>query len=224
MPPDRIPLGMDMPVELRNPERHEVVKMLDLLMPLGVRVRQPPRMVLTPSEFSVGAARGAVSKFGYKFGMRILAVHISARLSSQRWKSERYVELMHRLHTECGSGFMLFWSPGEETDPRHPGDDQKAYGIIEQCKGLPLLPYPTLKLDELIGGLSMCQAMFCSDGGGMHVGAALGMPIVCMFGNSNANNWHPWGVSHQVLQPPSRRVADVSVEDAYQACRRMLLR
>lgn len=118
---------------------------------------------------------------------------------------------------------MLFWSPGDENDPRHPGDDKKATTIIDQCLGLPLLAYPTRKLEELIGGLSNCQAMFCSDGGAMHIGAALGLPIVCLFGDSNASNWYPWGVQHQVLQPESRNVCDVSVDEAYAACRRTLI-
>ncbi|MCC6786039.1 MAG: glycosyl transferase, partial [Planctomycetes bacterium] len=57
----------------------------------------------------------------------------------------------------------------------------------------------------------------CSDGGAMHVAAALGKPIVCFFGNSDATLWRPWGVPHALLQPASRDVADVGVDQALAA-------
>ena len=52
----------------------------------------------------------------------------------------------------------------------------------------------------------------------MHVAAALGRPIVCFFGKSDAARWRPWGVPHRLLQPASLDVADIGVEDALSAC------
>ena len=75
-----------------------------------------------------------------------------------------------------------------------------------------MLPYATEQLEELIGGLSLCSAMICSDGGAMHIGAALGLPLVSLFGNSDPVTWRPWGVPHRVLQALSRDVNDISVE------------
>jgi heptosyltransferase III len=51
----------------------------------------------------------------------------------------------------------------------------------------------------------------------MHIAAALGKPIVCFFGNSGADRWHPWGVPYRLLQPASLDVADVSVAAALAA-------
>lgn len=217
-PPDHIPAGMDVAVVLKNSERHEVVKMLDLLAPLGIVLPKTPKMVLQPSIKSVEQARQALQPFKVSDQSITLAVHISARLPSQRWSAERFAELMQRLYREKRCRFMLFWSPGDENDPHHPGDDKKAATIMQDCNELPVLAYPTHKLEELIGGLSVCDAMFCADGGAMHVGAALGLPIVCLFGDSHANNWHPWGVPYKVLQPVSKEVQDVSVDEACAAC------
>lgn len=222
-PSDNVPLGMDMPVRLHNPERHEVVKMLDLLAPLGIVISEPSPMVLKPSEHAKGLARQRLDESRCAGHAPILAIHISARLPSQRWSAERFSELMQRLYRSNGCAFMLFWAPGDENDPHHPGDDTKAAAIMQQCSALPVMAYPTRKLEELIGGLSVCDAMFCSDGGAMHIGAALGLPIVCLFGDSHANNWYPWGVPHTVLQPVSREVQDVSVDEAFAACSETLL-
>jgi ADP-heptose:LPS heptosyltransferase len=53
--------------------------------------------------------------------------------------------------------------------------------------------------------------VICSDGGAMHVAAGLGKPIVCLFGQSVAARWHPWGPAYELLQMPSRQVSDISV-------------
>jgi ADP-heptose:LPS heptosyltransferase len=130
---------------------------------------------------------------------------------------ERYAELARRLHTEAGARFLLFWAPGSAADPKHPGDDEKAADLAARLAGLPLAPMPTQSLAELIAGLSLCDSVICSDGGAMHVAAALGKPLVCFFGNSDAVRWRPWGVPYRLLQAPSRDVADIRVEQALAA-------
>jgi heptosyltransferase-3 len=51
----------------------------------------------------------------------------------------------------------------------------------------------------------------------MHVGAGLGVPIVCLFGNSDAARWRPWGVPYRLLQKPSADVADIGVSEVVAA-------
>ena len=46
----------------------------------------------------------------------------------------------------------------------------------------------------------------------MHVAAGLGKPLVCFFGNSSAERWHPWGGPYELLQNQSRDVAEISVD------------
>ena len=151
----------------------------------------------------------------------LVGLHISARKVPQRWPVERFAELARRLHKENGARFLLFWAPGRGDDPMHPGDDEKAADLAAQLAGLPFAAVPTHHLHELIAGLSQCEQVICSDGGAMHIAAALGKPIVCFFGNSDSERWHPWGVPHRVLQPPSHNVIDVSVEEALAACREL---
>jgi len=151
-------------------------------------------------------------------GAPVLGIHISSRKPSQRWPETRFVELIKALHArQPGLRFALFWSPGNEHNPLHPGDDAKAARIVEACAGLPLVAVPTVALAELIAGLACCDQVICSDGGHMHLAAALGKPIVCLFGKSDAKRWHPWGVAFRLLQPASQTVADIPVEDVIAA-------
>ena len=56
----------------------------------------------------------------------------------------------------------------------------------------------------------------------MHVAAALGKPVLCFFGNSDARHWHPWGVQYELLQAKSGDVTDLSVDQALEAFRKLL--
>lgn len=150
--------------------------------------------------------------------VRRLGVHISARKPSQRWPLAHWQGLLSKVRSQRPDWqILLFWSPGAEDDPRHPGDDGKAQAILTALASEQVVPMPTQQLDQLIAGLDLCDQVFCSDGGAMHVAAGLGKPLVCLFGETNPANWHPWGVPYQLLQAPSRQVADISVEQVWQA-------
>lgn len=213
--------GIDLPVAHDDVARHAVEYALRLLEPLQVRCT-PPGLRLRPEE----AFRSAAEKIlrgqpWYDPSHPTVAIHISARKVPQRWPVERFAQLIHRLRQEYGAQFMLFWSPGDDDNPLHPGDDRKAQAILEATRGLPVLPYATQRLEELMGGLAACDSVVCSDGGAMHLAAGLGKPIVCFFGNSDATRWHPWGVPHELLQKPSRDVRDISVDEAFDAFARL---
>lgn len=204
--------------------KHCVEKTFFLLRPLGIE-GPPPPLCLIPEPAEKERARELLESQGWFLPGRLtLAVHLSSRKDQQRWPWEHFAELIRRLHAKAGCQFMLFWSPGDSSNRMHPGDDDKAASVLAATRGLPVLPYPTERLERLIGGLSACGAMVCSDGGAMHVAAGLGLPIVCFFGDSVARTWHPWGVPYELLQPPSKMVGDISVGEAEAACVRLLSR
>ena len=68
---------------------------------------------------------------------------------------------------------------------------------------------------------TLADRVICPDGGAMHIAAALGKPILCFFGDSDAMHWHPWGVPYRLLQPDSRDAADISLAAALQAFREL---
>ena len=112
---------------------------------------------------------------------------------------------------------MLLWSPGDDDNPLHPGDNRKARQVIDGAEGLPLFACPTHSLQQLMAALEVTDGIICSDGGAMHLAAGLGKPIVCLFGRSDPRIWRPWGVPHVVLQPPSREATDIAVADVVAA-------
>ena len=193
---------------------HEVEITCRLLDALDIKAI-PSALVVKPDPQQVERLRTDLNLSAHE---RRIAIHISARKPRQRWPKERFAELIRQLlsngHTDR---ILLFWAPGAEDDALHPGDDNKAKRLVDLLPGLPVTPIPTHQLPELIASLSLADAMIWSDGGAMHIAAGLGKPIVCFFGNSSAERWHPWGVPFVRLQKPSENVAEVTVDEAYSA-------
>lgn len=210
---------IDLPVAM--PEQrvgHEVESLFALLAPLEITGTPGPLVLRAEPAQQEKALQTLRAQPWYQPGRPTIAVHISARKPSQRWPVERFVTAMRQLAESRGAQFMLFWAPGDENNPTHPGDDRKAQAIIGGLPDdFPLLAWPTHTLQELIGGLAVCHGMLCSDGGAMHVGAALGLPVACFFGQSVVEHWRPWGVAYRVMQPASKDVAEVTVETALES-------
>ncbi len=208
---------LDIALQPDPAHRHAVAVSFALLAPLGI-TGTPPAMKLVPDAALLRDVRTRLDALSEKKTGPVVAIHISARKVPQRWPVERFAALMSALHAQCGARFVLLWAPGASDNPTHPGDDAKAEALMQATRALPVLACRTERLEALIGAVAACDAMICSDGGAMHVGAALGKPIVCFFGNSDAERWHPWAVPHRVLQAPSQDVRDITVDDALSAC------
>lgn len=213
-------IDLGVPYTLPYP-MHEVEDIFRLLAPLGIDgPPPPPRVTATPD--ALARVQRALQQRGMERGGIVIGVHVSARRPSNRWPTDRFVALLRELHEKYAARFLLLWSPGSSANPHHPGDDEKAREIAGALPGISLLPYPTDQLGDLIAALAWCDIVVCSDGGAMHIAAALGKPIVCFFGGTEASRWHPWGVPHVVLQPSSRNAADIEVNEALAATHRLL--
>lgn len=205
VPEGRASPAVDMAVPYTPPQGlHHVEDVFRLARALGIE-GEPPSLTLRTS--APGPDQHAIT----------IGVHLSARKPSQRWPEAYFVRAMQSLAANPRVRFRLFWAPGSEGDRRHPGDDQKAARVVVAARGLPVEAIETRSLAALIGGLNGCDMALLSDGGAMHVAAALGIPVACFFGQSDAGYWRPWGVRHRVLQPASMEVGDITPGEAVAA-------
>ena len=198
---------------------HEVEDVFRLLMPLGV-LGKPPATLISATGTALDQARRAVD--GLRGPGPLVALHISARKPSQRWSAARFSELARLLSGKFGCRVMLLWSPGEQANARHPGDDEKALSVSTLIGESEHVAYPTESVSALMGALALSDLFIGADGGAMHLAAGLGKPVIALFGDSAPSRWRPWGVPSEILQPPSREVSDVSVEDVLRAYGRII--
>ncbi len=201
--PDGLARGLDQAFSAAAGGGESIVEVIFRLAAAWQIVGPPPPLKIH-SRAAAPAASGPDAPVG---------LHISARLPSQRWPAERFAELARTLCTRHGAHIRLFWSPGAEDDAKHPGDDRKAGQVMALAADVPMQPVPTHTLEKLVEGIEACRLFICADGGAMHIAAGLGKPIVCLFGDSDAKLWRPWGVPFRQLQAPSRNVEDISVDE-----------
>lgn len=200
---------------------HETEDMFRLLTPLGIAGPIPGLTVKADQNLRERLLRSLPDHIINGDGP-LIALHISARKEKQRWPVQSFTDLAQHLHARHGARFLVFWSPGDENNPFHPGDDRKAKQLLDTLSGKLAVAIHTDHLSELMAGLSLCDTAILSDGGAMHIAAGLGKPLLCFFGNSPAYRWHPWGVPYRLIQKPSQDVKDIAPDEAADAFAELL--
>ena len=200
-----VPLNTGVPM-------HQVENAFRVLGPLGI-YGPPPPLKLVPDASKVAACKAMLPDHTGP----VVGVHISARESDRRWPDANFTELIARLIDDRGASVVLTWAPGARDRRDFPGDDDSARQLAQSKPGGRLLAIPTSGLSDLIASLAVCDYIICSDGGPVHLAAALGKPVVCFFGSERPELWHPWSVPYRLLQPASRNVADITVAEALSA-------
>lgn len=210
----------NMPIREPQKPMHEVERVFALLLPLGIN-EKPDKMRVYPSSYEIERVNELLTKERF-FGVieppqndRKIALHISSRKPENRWSTEKFISLARLILKNHNANIMLLWSPGSENNPYHPGDDEKAELI---SKAVPeIIPCRTVRLGELIAALSFADLVVCLDGGAMHIAAALGKPIVTIWGSTDPERWRPWGVKNVLIQGINKKADDVDVEPVYEA-------
>ncbi|WP_346828502.1 glycosyltransferase family 9 protein [Serratia inhibens] len=178
------------------------------------RIPIPPvRVFLTPEERQQAAQR--MQKLLPPVG-RVCAVHISSRSPKRRWPIERYAEIINRLVADQNTAVLIFWSPQGTLTPDDIGDQKRAEQLLALCQNERVALYPTASVRELLAGFDLCDRVLCSDGGQMHLAAALNKDMVVFFGDTNKESWHPWTGRYHILQTESGDCIDVTVDDVWQ--------
>ncbi|MBM3851974.1 MAG: glycosyltransferase family 9 protein, partial [Verrucomicrobia bacterium] len=124
---------------------------------------------------------------------RIL-LHPGSRSLHRIWPADRFAAVCDRLQDEAGAQIFLVAGPGEQNLI----DDLRRHA---QTHLVALKPLGSIAAFAALA--AQCDVFLCHDSGPMHVAAAVGTPVVALFGSQNATLWRPLGDHHTVLQPPS---------------------
>ncbi|ATZ10053.1 glycosyltransferase family 9 protein [Erwinia amylovora] len=151
-----------------------------------------------------------------------LGVHISSRSAKRRWPLERYVDIIQRyLQQNSHGSVLIFWSPQGALAPDDIGDQHRAEQVLAACHSSRVSLYPTSSVRELVAAYECCDRVLCSDGGQMHLAAAMNKKQVVLFGDTDRKVWHPWSGQYDILQTPSGDCVDVSADDVWQHLSRL---
>ena len=102
--------------------------------------------------------------------------------SAKRWLPDRFAVVADRLHAEFGFSLLLTGGPAEAEIGKEIEANMKA-------PRLNLIGRTSVR--RMTAVLSRCSLMVTNDSGPMHVAAALGVPIVALFGSTDHTTTSP---------------------------------
>jgi len=194
---------------------------LELLASIGIPAAGRS-LTLNADPEAIAAIRRRLGESGAAEAGGLALVHISNRREASRWPLAAFAETSDRLHEALGLSIVLSWAPGDADNPLFPGDDGKAEEVARRMRSRPIL-LRTPELRELIAAVSLCDFVLCTDGGLMHIAAALDVPQVVLFGKTGLSHWAPVSEKSIALRKDGR-VDQVSVDEVVAAATDLMIR
>lgn len=167
----------------RQPVVHEVEYYLDLVRHFGVTGEvRVPCLTVTPAEGQDAALR--LTEQGITADDFVIGINPGAAFgSAKRWYPERFAEVAGRLAAAWNAKVVIFGGPGE-TDI--------AAGIEQQLAGPCCNLAGKTNLRELMALIRRCNFLVTNDSGPMHIAAAMGVPLVAIFGSTDHVTTSPY--------------------------------
>lgn len=171
--------------------RHTVECHLDALRAIGYQPSQLHRRLV----FSASAAAHAnVATLLAKQGVtpeRMIHVHPASRWMFKTWTAAGFAEVISTLAEQ---GLIPVVTSG-------PAEKERAFiaQILTLCRQRPIDFSGQLSIEELGALIATARLSLCVDSAPMHLAAAVGTPVVALFGPSNENEWGPWQVPHRII-------------------------
>jgi lipopolysaccharide heptosyltransferase I len=125
-------------------------------------------------------------------GSRWIVVQPGARWLNKRWPAEYFAELV-RLSAASMNEFHFAILGGTEDAPLGAAITQAAPGRCLDLTG-------KLSLPEMLEWIRLCDVMVSNDTGPMHAAAAMGKPLVALFGPTEPARTGPYGQLQHVLK------------------------
>jgi len=143
-----------------------------LVVPADVRTRAAAR---------IGAARGV-----------LVGVHAAGGRESKQWHLDRFAAVARELATSRGATIVLTGSDGDRALVDRVKRDLAGVPVVDAAGGLDV---PTLA-----GVLAQLDLFVTSDTGPMHLAAAVGTPVVALFGPAQPARYGPRAAVERIVR------------------------
>jgi heptosyltransferase-2 len=164
---------------------HEKFYYLELLRRAGWldSVRDEAFIALTVPEEKRRSAEESLSKSGVRRGVVRIAIGAGASYGSAKcWPPPRFAELANRLQSQTDADVILFGTAAEAA---------VSNAISAEMQRSPIDLTGKTAIADLPALLSQCHLFIGNDSGAMHVAAAVGLPIVAVYGPTDPDGTAP---------------------------------
>jgi heptosyltransferase-1 len=203
--------------------RHVVDKNLAALAAVGITGAPRRFPIEVPPSSIVGDVRQRLALPGDD---PFALISPAAAWPNKQWPPERFGAAAAGMHARHNLPSVILWGPGEEPLAR----------AVAERSGGAAAPAPATSIADLVHLTRAARLMIAGDTGPLHIAAAVGTPIVGLFGPTDPQRNGPWDSADTTLsrydacvchyQRRCRRatacLADISVEDLIAAINRRL--
>ena len=175
--------------------RHAVETNLDALRRLGLQPdADDRRLVLVPGAEAETKVDALLGGHGLQRGA-FVQCHPGSRWLFKCWPAASTAALLDRIAAD-GHGIVITGAP-DERERALVGDVLAAVAPSTRSRIVELTG--TLSLSELAALTSRARVFVGVDSAPMHIAAAVGTPVVVLFGPSGEREWGPWQVRAEVV-------------------------
>jgi heptosyltransferase-3 len=123
----------------------------------------------------------------------LIHIHPTSRWLFKCWRDEAMAKVIDALEESGQARAVLTSGRGEK-------ELEKIESILKACRTRPVNLAGRVTLKQL-AALSRRSRLFLGvDTAPMHIAAAVGTPVIALFGPSGEFNWGPWGDGHVVIK------------------------
>ena len=160
---------------------HSVEQQLALLGWTGVPVTDRPPTRLGLMEEALDSVTVRLRAAGLSEGEPFALLHPAAAFETKRWAIENYAQLVDVLKNS-GLPVVALFAPNEAG---------LAAELIQRSTAR-VVAFTDLSLPEVTALAYRARLFVGNDSGIAHIAAAVGTPVVVIFGSSNVIHWGPW--------------------------------
>ena len=211
---EKIPEDMD---------RHSVDRYLDFARHLGVHV-QAPEFLIPISRDNEKRIRELLEANGIGPNDPFIAVSPQALWDTKLWSDQKFAQLSERIMRELSLPVILT------------GQDEESTQGLQSFMTLPAVDLAgRTTLRDLACLYRQASLVVTTDSGPMHLAAAVGTPVVALFGPTDPARTGPYGSGHTVIRrdltcspcflkscETRRCMQEITVEDVFQAVRKKM--
>ncbi len=178
-----------------NRSLHAVEYCLEIVKSIGACPDQTPKLDLSISDNNRRTIVEKLKKRGITPDFPLLAIHPGGKhFSLKRWPEEKFKDLIKVLDRNYDFQVVLIGGKDDRKLSRMILDPYHRYNRD------PRLLAGELSIKETGALLEYCRLFIGNDSAPVHMAAAVGTPVVALFGPTNPANFYPYGTRYRIIQ------------------------
>ena len=167
----------------RGGDHHSAEHNLELLKPIGVPVISKRIQFNVPDD-AIKKAKEFTDKFLPK-NKTVVGILPAGSWSSKKFDKERWVDICKIIKEKYNVFFLLLWGPGDKNDAE----------FIHKHLPEEAIMIPETDLTLMSAFIKQCNIIIANDSGPMHIAAALGIPVLGIFGPTDPKGHGPYSMN-----------------------------